>query len=291
MARHYDPNQPRVPRGHDGGGQWTDGVPKPLSQLDAIFNQRGDDRHEGRVQLAFEGKNSQFPIQLSLSKPPMPHLNPAIFRLGKAIPYIGPALLLYSVWSGYNDEDQQTILKFRARKFRRNEDKTFDLEGVQILTWEEVEKECGEYFRKVQELTDKAYDEIVKDKKLSGGPLGDAVHSRVENDLKDFKKDKKIDDERLKSEKSFAKGDGDDRRGAKDTVRLDVYNRVNDRTLCIDDIMTGKKHRLDYKRMRELIEAISRNEKYNGIERIIVTEVRPRALWPSRRRAPTLQHE
>jgi hypothetical protein len=34
---HYDPNQPRVPKGHDGGGQWTDGKERELSKLRLKF--------------------------------------------------------------------------------------------------------------------------------------------------------------------------------------------------------------------------------------------------------------
>jgi hypothetical protein len=30
MPYHYDPNQPRVPRGHSDGGQWTDGERGPI---------------------------------------------------------------------------------------------------------------------------------------------------------------------------------------------------------------------------------------------------------------------
>jgi hypothetical protein len=195
------------------------------------------------------------------------------------------------VWSEYNDEEQQAILTFRSGVFRRNGDKTFDLEGVKILTREEVENECGEFFKMVQKRTNEAYDKIKKEKKLSGGPLGTAVHSQVEEDIIKFKEDEHIDDDRLKAEKSFAKGDGGDGRGEKNTVRVDVYNRVNEETLCIDDIKTGKKDRLSFGRMRELIEAIARNPKYEGIKRIIITEVRPKALWRPDRMPPTLQRE
>jgi hypothetical protein len=34
---HYDPNQPRVPKGHDRGGQWTDGRERELSKLRLKF--------------------------------------------------------------------------------------------------------------------------------------------------------------------------------------------------------------------------------------------------------------
>jgi hypothetical protein len=34
---HYDPNQPRVPKGYDGGGLWTDGKERELSKLRLKF--------------------------------------------------------------------------------------------------------------------------------------------------------------------------------------------------------------------------------------------------------------
>jgi hypothetical protein len=92
----------------------------------------------------------------------------------------------------------------------------------------------------------------------------------------------------LTAEISFAKGDGEARRGAKDTVRLDVFNRVNDKTICIDDIKTGRSG-LSYSRMRELAASVSR--KNPNVERIIVTEVRPNGMRPPKPRPPTLQKD
>jgi hypothetical protein len=34
---HFDRNQPRVPKGHHGGGQWTDGKERELSKLQLKF--------------------------------------------------------------------------------------------------------------------------------------------------------------------------------------------------------------------------------------------------------------
>jgi hypothetical protein len=46
---HYDPSQPRVPRGHPGGGQWTNDRELPLSDIAALPapDLRGDDPHAG----------------------------------------------------------------------------------------------------------------------------------------------------------------------------------------------------------------------------------------------------
>jgi len=76
------------------------------------------------------------------------------------------------------------------------------------------------------------------------------------------------------------------RYGAKDSIRLDVYNKINDTTLCIDDIKTLQRG-LSFKRMRELATTVRKT--YAGIERIIVTEVRPKGLRPPRPRPPTLR--
>jgi hypothetical protein len=56
---HYDPNQPRVPKGYHGGGQWTDGKERELSKL----------------QLKFAGPLTRFLSGLRArprSSPPMP---------------------------------------------------------------------------------------------------------------------------------------------------------------------------------------------------------------------------
>lgn len=39
---HYDPNQPRVPKGHPGGGQWTSGSGSALAQSLAYGRSRAD---------------------------------------------------------------------------------------------------------------------------------------------------------------------------------------------------------------------------------------------------------
>jgi hypothetical protein len=56
---HYDPNQPRVLKGYDGGGQWTDGKERELSKL----------------RLKFAGPLTEFLSRLRArprSSPPMP---------------------------------------------------------------------------------------------------------------------------------------------------------------------------------------------------------------------------
>lgn len=298
MINHYDPNQPRVPAGHHDGGQWTDGGFSPGDAkftsadrpglLNAVLGAHGGDGRAGPAQLAFlDTPKPPAPIQLPLPKPiPRIPLTPGISAFSRLLPYLGSALTLYSLLSSLNDDEQQAIISFRSREFRRGEPKRFHLEGVQLLTQQEARDICGEYFEKVQELTDRAFDELKKDRKsLSPQDFGSKVHKRVEDLINEFK-GKKINNDKLQAERSFAKGDGSDRTGAKDTVRLDVYNRVDDKTVCIDDIKTGRSG-LSYSRMRELAESVSNKDP--DVERIIVTEVRPKGLRPPRPRPLTLQ--
>ena len=300
MTHHYDPNQPRVPVGHHDGGQWTGGGSSESSiakrdgsdrtgLLNAILGSHDGDGLHGPVQLAFlDQPKPPTPLWLPRLKPiPRIPLKP---RLPLGGPYLGAVLTLFSLLSDLNDDEQQTIISFRSRKFRKDgPERSFDLEGVQILTWEEAKDICGDHFEEVQNFTDKAYEDVKKGKSLSPQELGTEVHKRVEETIKALKKsNQKENYENLEAELSFAKGDGNYRRGAKDTVRLDVYNKVDDKTVCIDDIKTGRSG-LSYDRMRELASAVSK--KYPDIERIVVTEVRPEGMRPPKPRAPTLQKD
>jgi len=303
LTQHYDPNQPRVPVGHHDGGQWTGGAPSESSSakrdgpdrtglLNAILGSHGGGGLRGPVQLAFLDQPKP-PAPLHLPRPnPVPRMpgNPKVPLGG----YLGAVLTLFSLLSDLNDDEQQTIISFRSRKFRKDgPERSFDPEGVQILTWEEAKDICGAHFEKVQKLADKAYENVKKDKSLSPQELGTEVHKRVEERINGLKAhDRKRGEknyENLEAELSFAREEkGNDRRGAKDTVRLDVYNKVDDKTVCIDDIKTGGKP-LSYGRMRELASAVSK--KYPDIERIIVTEVRPKGMRRPGRTTPTLQKD
>jgi hypothetical protein len=272
LARHYDPNQPRVPRGHDDGGQWTKGIPESLSQLDAILNPHGEGSHAGNVQLAF--LDSRKPSATRFPKIP-----------GGLGIILQVAQFLHSYLSKDDDGDgQQTILSFRIYEFRRNGDKDFDFDGVRVLIDDEIKKECGA-LEEIQGYVNRAFDEVNKEHPgLSPGAFGMAVHKLVEKWIK-----ANPELENVKAEITFAKADsetGIERPNARDTVRLDVFIKVDDKTLCIADIKTGNEG-LSYNRMLELVAAASK--KHEGIKRVIVTRVRPDR--PRRRNAPTLQHE
>ena len=72
------------------------------------------------------------------------------------------------------------------------------------------------------------------------------------------------------------------RRGQKGSIRVDVYEKVNDESVCVYDIKTGRRG-LSYKRIKEIAAAVA--EKYGKEARFIIIEIRPthpRALFPRR---------
>jgi len=60
--------------------------------------------------------------------------------------------------------------------------------------------------------------------------------------------------------------------GAKGSIRVDVFERVGDGTVCVYEIKTGKEE-LAYTRMREIARRVLK--RYPDTTQIIVTEVRP----------------
>jgi hypothetical protein len=120
IDHHYDPNQPRVPAGHDGAGRWT---------------------RDGSVQVA----------QLAL-----PGIAPAILAApALAIAAFVAALPQFRWLSAQNSRDKHAILEFNAREYRKTEKGVLELANARLLTREEVDKACGK-FGDVQRITNEA---------------------------------------------------------------------------------------------------------------------------------------
>jgi len=61
--------------------------------------------------------------------------------------------------------------------------------------------------------------------------------------------------------------------GRPNAIRVDVLERVDDRTVCVYDIKTGSRG-LSIARMNEIASNV--NVRYPGTHRIVVIETRPR---------------
>jgi len=296
MSSHYNPNQPRVPAGHEGAGRWSDGesatariLNSPLLDRDRLIKAalgiRNDDKHEGKVHLAL------FDPRKPTTRPLLPRipLKPGLLIPLKRAPYIGAALSLYSLLSQFDDDEQQAVIAFRRKEFRRGSDDQFDLEGIQLLQgWAEIEKVCGKAFvERIQKFVDDAYDKVKKEgKPLSPQEFGTEVHKRVENKIK------ALGNPKFGAEITYEKDPPSDRnkaerRGAKRSIRMDALYRRNKETLCVADVKTGDKP-LGFEYMREIVRRASVRDP--AIKRIVVIEARPRNA-PVRKQLPTLQSE
>lgn len=160
---HYDPHQPRVPRGHSEGGQWTSGGERALSDIAELPppDMRGHDPHAGlRTRYALM-QPGDVPVRVpnaparAPAKPPVrPSPFTSIFR------FVAPIIAaweLYELLSEYNQPDQPVVLGLQSQEFRRLGPKAFGF--VQQLTQEETKDYCPS-LKDVQDLVDKAAEKL-----------------------------------------------------------------------------------------------------------------------------------
>lgn len=251
----YDPNQPRLPAGQAGGGQWTD------ADGDTAASGLNYSEHPQRVDFSPGRPSVQTPV-----RPPMP---PA--RSPKAPGPIGALLTLFAVWSARNTPERRAVFEFNAREYLKGSNDELVEADVDRLNREEVRKACPG-LEEVQDKTNKAYSDVMLDGGwfMSTQQFGTAVHKRLEDLIKgDVKSNLQAEVSRVKSEaanKAY---------GTKDSVRIDVLECAEARTACVYDIKTGKSRSsgLSPRRMREL--ALHAFKACPETQRVIVTEVRP----------------
>jgi hypothetical protein len=251
MPRFYDPSQPRVAKGDPYGGRWT---------------------HFGHGSIQ--------PVYFA----PVVTAAPAIAR------GIQAALTALTALSARLSRDKQAVLVFRARKYPTQNGR-LNVEGIRVLSREEVLKNCNG-LEKVEKYAQEGADKA-KMAKLTPKEYGDAVHLYVEESIEKMANPKvraevtfvdKISAESdSASEQDSPTGAGvqnpkrvdveeDNKRNKRGSTRVDVYEVVDDRTLCIYDVKTGR-NILKRKRIEEIVDKVSRHKP--EIRTVIVTEVRP----------------
>lgn len=285
----YNPNQPRVPAGHEGAGQWSEGGSASASILNSPLLDRDrsikaalgiphDEKRDGNVQLAL----LQTPIQIQPSvSAPRSRLTPGAAAVGVgALLGLGLLGLAFYQLSESNSDKQRTIVVFRRGKYRSETDDSesdtgFEPAELRILrNPQEITKVCGTKFDKIQDLVDETYDKVKKDMPyLSEQDLGNEVHKKVAQIVNGW--DKSIWKAGLTYER-IPPSDGKDRYGAKDSIRLDVHYRdPKTGTVCIAEIKTGRKV-LEPGRMREVVNRAAARKENKEVKQFLVTEVRPK---------------
>jgi hypothetical protein len=300
----YDPNQPRIPEGHQGGGRWTRGggyrplsdlgaLPPPERDVDEPSRTQEDDarpydlylpsdldrmRPERGAQYAFlRPRPGVLPVpQVDIPPPPG---GPRKSELDLAAIAAG-AWRFFRQLSPFNGSDQTAIISFKAGDFRRGNPE-FEFEFVRMLNRKETQEVCGD-LETVQRLVDEAVDEAGDPKKdhPNLGAYGTDVHSRLQHKVTDthFDVQRRIMLRRprhgLEAEVSFAP-DGSEgaKTGKRGTIRVDIFKLMNSDTICVYDLKTLNAQ-LTPERMRKIADYIFR--RYGKkIKRIIVVEVKP----------------
>jgi hypothetical protein len=277
---HYDPNQPRVPKGHPTGGRWTDGNHGQSTILEEGGRTDGGYRNDTLVQQAF--------------------LAPAPFAVPPVVQALQSALTLFAALSALNNADRRAAIAFKAREYQADNSGRLILHSVRVLDRDEVKDNCPK-LEDVQKLTDKAAAEVQKDGAfLKPSAYGTAVHKYVEKAINGTDETAMPKNPNFMAEPSFLKTYEETgevlkptpmtvngqtimvRSGQKGSIRVDVYEKVSDDSVCVYDIKTGRRG-LSYERIKEIAAAVA--AKYGKEARFIIIEIRPthpRAQFPGR---------
>lgn len=259
----YDPNQPRVPKGHSDGGQWTSGGggEAPLTRFAALQSDRvADDGAGPEARKGAPTDQRAYLDESPTTKPatanppgtPVPRIpgtpaaQPQAPKPKIGVGAWGVALELFKQLSPHSRPDRPVAIEFniRAREYPRDEDgKTeLDFKAVRVLRPDEVQKFCPRLWQ-VQYLTNETVrllDRVRPD--VDRGAFGSAVHTllklRVERE----------NDPDFKAEISYLKTPDMTRPdpfapagwGEKNTRRLDILENVREQqTVCIYDVKTS----------------------------------------------------
>jgi hypothetical protein len=174
--------------------------------------------------------------------------------------------MLYAWMSTQNGPDKQTVAEFKAREFKVGEAGQLDLSNVQQLDRDQVNAACPR-LEEVQDRTNAGVAAVRNsEQSLTPQQFGTAVHLNLKDQIK------ALDDLSFVPEKSLLKTQEEAGYGAPGSIRMDVLERADSKTACAYDIKTGKSD-LSARRMGEIAINVAKN--FEGIERIIVTQVRP----------------
>jgi len=285
----YDPNQPRIPKHHHGGGRWTRGGYGMLSDFGMPRPQ--EDEVDTQHTLA---DLPRYALRLNVDKRDLLATDPG--WSGRQPPSLDPATtgaaavtgwsLLdrlrggisaeeargwdeYERLSGENSDDRHAAITFKVGRYRRGFADRLEVEGVGRLTRAEIKKLCKK-LDKAQEVLNEAAKFVGKPSKYdSRAAYGRAVHEKLTELIEENP------EYGLEAELSFVyEGLKDVPRGTKDSVRPDVKQKEKgeDETLCFLDAKTLDQ-RLRPRYMRKVANYALRTRP--NAKRIIVIEIRP----------------
>jgi hypothetical protein len=252
---HYNPYQPRVPKGHPNGGEWERRGSAP-----GVF-----------VRPAFAGPATPFIFSVELAK---------TLELAGA---------LFAALSLSNTPGKRALFEFQALD-PKAEKGPMKFEGVRTITEEEAEEFCKK-LGGVQSATDK-FAAAARVQGLTGSRLGTEVHTRLAEAVNGKNRTAKnprdpdfiAEISKMKLEEELGLGrviiprDGAAHYAEAGSVRYDVFENLrSEKTVCIYDVKTAGRG-LSLRRMLELAGTVVENF---GPTHVVVIEVRPRQVTNS----------
>ena len=293
----FDPNQPRIPKHHHGGGRWTRGGYGTLSDLGMLHPPR-QDRDNAQPTLA------DLPHYAWLQDPLQRERPTYDFNSGGSLlPAFDPATAAATAITGWgalnwfrdgisaeeergwdeyerlsdeNDPNRHAAIIYKVGQLRRGRADVLEFDGVERLTRDQVKKLCPKIDDVQSLLNEAARITREEGKYKGGGSFGNRAHFHLENLIKNSQKQ----DLHLDSERSFLiDAYRDVPRGKKDSIRTDVKEKEKvetdtdgDETLCFYDAKTGGA-RLNPSYMRKIANYMLKTRP--KAKRFVVIEVRP----------------
>ena len=238
----FSPNQPRVPAGQPGGGQWAGDA-------------SGDDG------ASVEGN----PL-LHQVRGPLPGGAPTF---GQGI--VGAITSLFGMLSSQNSDEQTAALVFRAQEYTGVDDPEKPPLYTGVLTRDQTDQTCPRHVE-VQQSTSRTARQV----RLEGvydtaQRYGTEVHKRLAYEINGPGGYENPRDRNFRAEYSLLK-EREARYGEPGSVRVDVFENLNNGTICVYDIKTGASS-FSGARMGEI--AVGVGLRYPTARRIIVIETRP----------------
>lgn len=181
-----------------------------------------------------------------------------------AVIAIESALTLFAALLALNSANERPIFEFNARGFERDENGNADIANARLLNREEVDAACPR-LNEVQERTDFAASSVHRPDYPRPADYGTAVHHNLKQQIVS------LNDPNFRAEVSLLKTEQADY-GVKDTIRIDVFERLGNGTVCVYDIKTGKEG-LSPARFAEITRRVFK--VFPDTTRIIISEIRP----------------
>lgn len=285
---HYNPNQPRVPKGRHDSGQWTAGHSRqPVAGHEdepwsaGSDDQRSSAEHDGDPWTVDQDHERVAPQPAFLGP-----LGRAVVRGGAS--RLGPqlsarqalvnGLATFSALSLLNTDDRRAIAEFKVGEFSRDPDKLLTFERVRMLDEDELKKIC-EHVDKVQKMADEASEDTYKYQPDLTPPVhGTAVHTRVKKAVDAFGDPDLTGELRIK----YLEGDQTTKdptgRRPKLWVVLDIFELKREKKIaCVYDVKTQNAV-LDEDRMTEIAEYLLKQDQ--RVDRLFLVQVKPKPPKP-----------